>query len=110
MGASSRSRSPPKWGPSWAAQPNTLLGETASPKTGKCSALLPLRRVQRKSVKEAASLVTAGVRGFGGESTDPHAEEEPLCGEDPPAVRIMAELGSAPRSGALKERQINILN
>ncbi|KAG0716685.1 hypothetical protein GWK47_009106 [Chionoecetes opilio] len=50
-------------------------------------------RVQRKSVKEAASLVTAEVavvwRKHGS-----HAEEEPLCGEDPPAVRIMAELGS----------------
>ncbi|KAG0714162.1 hypothetical protein GWK47_001666 [Chionoecetes opilio] len=35
-------------------------------------------RVQRKSVKEAASLVPRGGGGGVGESTDPHAEEEPL--------------------------------
>ncbi|KAG0711203.1 hypothetical protein GWK47_021114 [Chionoecetes opilio] len=51
-------------------------------------------RVQRKSVKEAVSLVTAEVAVGVGESTDPHAEKEPLCGEDPPAVRSGAELGS----------------
>ncbi|KAG0714827.1 hypothetical protein GWK47_013354 [Chionoecetes opilio] len=57
-------------------------------------------RVQRNSVKEAASLVTAEVAVVGGESTDPHAEEEPLCGEDPPAVRIMQNLDRSKKRSA----------
>ncbi|KAG0723015.1 hypothetical protein GWK47_043431 [Chionoecetes opilio] len=70
-------------------EPNPCWGKQL-PRTGKCyGASSTSVRVQRKSVKEAASLVTAEVavvwRKHGS-----NAEEEPLCGEDPPAVCIMA--------------------
>ena len=51
-------------------------------------------RVQQKSVKEAASLANTKVAVVWETATDPHAEEELLCGEDPPDLRIMAEFGS----------------
>ncbi|KAG0725520.1 hypothetical protein GWK47_038514 [Chionoecetes opilio] len=38
--------------------------------------------------------------GGGGRQHDPHSEKSRLCGEDPPAVRIMAELGSVQEASA----------
>ncbi|KAG0726031.1 hypothetical protein GWK47_037415 [Chionoecetes opilio] len=73
----------------------TPVGETASQERASATALLPLRPCAAEvGVKEAASLVTAEVAVVWERKHGSHAEEEPLCGEDPPAVRIMAELGS----------------
>ncbi|KAG0722057.1 hypothetical protein GWK47_045186 [Chionoecetes opilio] len=79
---------------SWAARTEPLLGKQL-PKNGQVlRRFFHFVRVQRKSVERSGFPRHRGGGGGVGESTDPHAEEEPLCGEDPPAVRIMAELGS----------------
>lgn len=79
---------------SWAARTEPLLGETASQERASATALLPLRPCAAEVGERSGFPRHRGGGGGVGESTDPHAEEEPLCGEDPPAVRIMAELGS----------------
>ncbi|KAG0716908.1 hypothetical protein GWK47_008540 [Chionoecetes opilio] len=75
-------------------EPNPCWGKQL-PKNGQVlRRFFHLVRVQRKSGERSGFPRHRGGGGGVGESTDPHAEEEPLCGEDPPAVRIMAELGS----------------
>ncbi|KAG0726027.1 hypothetical protein GWK47_037422 [Chionoecetes opilio] len=85
---------------SWAARTEPLLGETA-PKNGQvATALLPLRPCAAE-VGERSGFPSSPRRWrWCGRKHDPHAEEEPLCGEDPPAVRIMAELGSVQERSA----------
>ncbi|KAG0720255.1 hypothetical protein GWK47_048888 [Chionoecetes opilio] len=73
----------------------TLLGETASQERACATALLPLCPCAAEVGERSGFPRHRGGGGGVGESTDPHAEEEPLCGED---LRLYASWQNLDRS------------
>ncbi|KAG0710910.1 hypothetical protein GWK47_021808 [Chionoecetes opilio] len=96
-----RSRSATKSVASWAARTEPLLGETASKERASATALLPLRPCAAE-VGERSGFPRhrGGGGGVGRKHGSPRRRRGRFCGEDPPAVRIRAELGSVQKRSA----------